>query len=67
MRRRSEYQRFADECRELARTMAREDQREALLKMAATWEQLGRGAPEREAAKRDLIEGRKDVATENDR
>jgi hypothetical protein len=60
MRRRSEYQRFADECRELARTMAREDQREALLRMAETWEQLGREAPEREVPERDLIEEHKD-------
>jgi hypothetical protein len=60
MRRKSEYLRFAAECRELARTMAREDQREALLKMAETWEQLGREAPEREGPERDLIKGPED-------
>ncbi len=40
--------------------MAREDQREALLRMAETWEQLGREAPEREVPECDLIEEHKD-------
>ncbi len=37
--------------------MAREDQREALLRMAETWEQLGREALEPEVPEQDVIEG----------
>ena len=40
MRKSSEYRKNADECRGLARKMQRADQREQLLRMAETWDQL---------------------------
>jgi hypothetical protein len=40
MNKASEYRERADECRTLARQMTREDQREALLRMAETWDSL---------------------------
>jgi hypothetical protein len=59
MRRTEEYLRYAKECRELARTMAREDQRGALVRMAETWEQLAKGhdAPTRTIPERDMMKG----------
>jgi hypothetical protein len=61
VRRKAEYLRFAEDCRELARTMARQDQREALLKMAETWEQLAQAhePSERTVPQHDMIESPK--------
>jgi hypothetical protein len=61
VRRKAEYLRFAEDCRELARTMGRQDQREALLKMAETWEQLAQAhePAERTVSERDMTESRK--------
>jgi hypothetical protein len=45
MKKASEYRRHAEECRQLARSADREEHRELLINMAATWEAL---ADERE-------------------
>ncbi len=40
MPRSSEYKRFADECRELARILRKPDRKQRLQEMAAAWEML---------------------------
>ena len=42
MKKASEYQQHADECRMLAQKMRQDDQRDQLLKMAEAWEKLAR-------------------------
>ena len=49
MKKVSEYRQHAAECRSLASGMPNEEQRDQLLSMAETWDQL---ADERERAKR---------------
>ena len=42
MRTVAEYRKFAEECRRLARTLTKPDERDALAVMAATWEKLAK-------------------------
>jgi hypothetical protein len=46
MRMASEYKRFADDCRQLARTLRKPEHKQRLQEMAAAWEML---AVERES------------------
>jgi hypothetical protein len=46
MKKASEYRKHADECRALALTMADSAQRDQLLEMAATWDNLARDRSE---------------------
>lgn len=60
MRKASEYRQHADECRLLAKRMDSGEQRDQLLTMAATWEQL---AQERS----DLVRRHPELALEGER
>ena len=50
----ADYLQHASECRDLAATAHTDDQRQMLLKMAATWENLGKEREARVAQKRRL-------------
>lgn len=49
MRRVAEYQRFADDCRQLARGLRKPEHRQQLEQMAVAWEMLALEAEEKEA------------------